>query len=498
MVASRSRPVRSAPCAGTSRRCAQRGPEPVQRHCGGLALLEARALVLCGEDFGRTVALDLDTGELRTERFDLQDDRVEDLAVSDDGHVLAVIGSHTASAAVWHLDGTGPITHELGSGPQAALGYDPSGKYLLVSDVLDSTPTPTPGSFDLRVIDAATGATVDDLDGVLSAVWAGDHSRLAAVFADGTGGIYDVERHHRDANAPVALDISPVSAVADASHARLITWDDRGRVRSFGSNGTPTAPSFDLPNPIYTLGVSPDGKTLVTVFVDYGLVAFDVATGEQVAGPVADYVNMAMSPSGDVVANTFDGRLARFDVRTLTSHGERLPSALGHIAALRFNGVGRLLLLTTGDRSFRLVEWGAQTTLGDPIPSPSSLPLNRLFADLRPDNRALALPSDDGVVIWDLDPEVWAERACTARGPRSLRGGVGSLPVRLRGSTRGVCYFALSASMSAGTTLCTSPTMPRSATEKIGASPSLLTAMMLSLFFMPTRCCVAPEMPSAM
>ena len=59
-------------------------------------------------------------------------------------------------------------------------------------------------------------------------------------------------------------------------------------------------------------------------------------------------------------------------------------------------------------------------------------------------------------------------------------------------------YFALSASMSAGTTLCTSPTMPRSATEKIGASPSLLTAMMLSLFFMPTRCCVAPEMPSAM
>ncbi len=58
--------------------------------------------------------------------------------------------------------------------------------------------------------------------------------------------------------------------------------------------------------------------------------------------------------------------------------------------------------------------------------------------------------------------------------------------------------FALSASISAGTTLCTSPTMPRSATEKIGASPSLLTAMMLSLLFMPTRCWVAPEMPSAM
>src|SRR5271170_2485906 len=42
--------------------------------------------------------------------------------------------------------------------------------------------------------------------------------------------------------------------------------------------------------------------------------------------------------------------------------------------------------------------------------------------------------------------------------------------------------LALSASISAGRTLCTSPTMPRSATEKIGASRSLLMAMM---FFDP-------------
>ena len=72
---------------------ARPGPSRCSRHCGGLALLEARDLVLCGEDFGRTVAFDLDTGELRTERYDLQHDRVEDLAVSDDGRVLAAIGS---------------------------------------------------------------------------------------------------------------------------------------------------------------------------------------------------------------------------------------------------------------------------------------------------------------------------------------------------------------------------------------------------------------------
>ncbi len=57
--------------------------------------------------------------------------------------------------------------------------------------------------------------------------------------------------------------------------------------------------------------------------------------------------------------------------------------------------------------------------------------------------------------------------------------------------------LALSASMSAGRTLCTSPTMPRSATEKIGASWSLFTATMFFDPFMPTRCWVAPEMPHA-
>ena len=55
-----------------------------------------------------------------------------------------------------------------------------------------------------------------------------------------------------------------------------------------------------------------------------------------------------------------------------------------------------------------------------------------------------------------------------------------------------------SASMRAGITLWTSPTIPRSATAKIGASGSLLMAMMFLEPFMPTRCCVAPEIPAAM
>ena len=57
---------------------------------------------------------------------------------------------------------------------------------------------------------------------------------------------------------------------------------------------------------------------------------------------------------------------------------------------------------------------------------------------------------------------------------------------------------ALIAAMSLGSTLVTSPTTPRSATLKMGASRSLLIAMMFCASFMPTTCRVAPEIPHAM
>ena len=58
--------------------------------------------------------------------------------------------------------------------------------------------------------------------------------------------------------------------------------------------------------------------------------------------------------------------------------------------------------------------------------------------------------------------------------------------------------FASIADTSCGTTVRTSPTTPKSAISKIGASASLLTAMMVFAVCMPARCWMAPEMPSAM
>jgi hypothetical protein len=79
---------------------------------------------------------------------------------------------------------------------------------------------------------------------------------------------------------------------------------------------------------------------------------------------------------------------------------------------MRFNGVGRLLLLTTRDRNYRLVEFASRAALGDSIASTSTLPFNRLDGDLRADNKQLALPAADGVSVWELDPKIWVARAC--------------------------------------------------------------------------------------
>ena len=68
------------------------------------------------------------------------------------------------------------------------------------------------------------------------------------------------------------------------------------------------------------------------------------------------------------------------------------------------------------------------------------------------------------------------------------------VPFRCCSVSRELC----SASISFGSTLWTSPTMPRSAMPKMGASLSLLMAMMFFEPFMPTMCWVAPEMPAAM
>jgi len=86
--------------------------------------------------------------------------------------------------------------------------------------------------------------------------------------------------------------------------------------------------------------------------------------------------------------------------------------------------------------------------------------------------------------------------AASTQGWTAGDGPVKLSPASAHGSVQAL--RALTASVNTGATVKRSPTTPKSAISKIGASLSLLTAMIVLEVCMPARCWIAPEMPSAM
>ncbi|SDS55510.1 hypothetical protein SAMN04489721_1515 [Agromyces flavus] len=87
--------------------------------------------------------------------------------------------------------------------------------------------------------------------------------------------------------------------------------------------------------------------------------------------------------------------------------------------------------------------------------------------------------------------------ASTAGGQGSPPRRRGSPLRRFRTAATGQRFRSTSALISCGTTVKTSPTTPKSATSKIGASGSLLIATMFLAVCIPALCWIAPEMPRA-
>ena len=100
----------------------------------------------------------------------------------------------------------------------------------------------------------------------------------------------------------------------------------------------------------------------------------------------------------------------------------------------------------------------------------------------------------------DLDPLVLRVRERTEELPHRVDGR-GELDrsdrAPVAGHRRQPPFLAFTASVSFGTILLRSPTMPRSENSKIGALESLLIATMFSELIIPTLCWIAPEMPAA-
>jgi len=84
-----------------------------------------------------------------------------------------------------------------------------------------------------------------------------------------------------------------------------------------------------------------------------------------------------------------------------------------HYAASSDGSVLQALVVnTTNDGSVALYDLDTFARIGEPVHVPAFPPAG----DIRPDGLEMAIGSDSGTSIWDLDPDHWVTAACAMAG----------------------------------------------------------------------------------
>jgi DNA-binding SARP family transcriptional activator/WD40 repeat protein len=386
-------------------------PAPAAAGCNSLAHAERIGVLLCGEWSGRVVAVDLATGAIVGRRFDSHQGTVSDVLVSPDGTTMIEVISSTPVYVQWRLDGGGPVSAPVPDITTAAdLAYVRGGDALLVAT--DGAPD-RGGSRANRIIDPDTGEVVDPLTGVIRAVPIGDSARLVAIFADGTLGVYDLDRR-----APVGTRVDAgfvpegISATAD----RVVAWGG-GRLRGIGLGSGALVPPLIEQDAAIEQAVVTDSSHLLTLDgLNRLLHRRDPETGEPLGDPVAGF-NLLAARANVVVANTADGQLLVIDPDSLEPIGGPLPPITGPADAMALSDDGRRLAVLGADQMLRLYDVPSRTQLGDEIP----VGLEGGAVAVRDDGLEAVVTTDRGLVRWDLNPDHWVEAGCRLAG-RNLTG----------------------------------------------------------------------------
>ena len=109
-----------------------------------------------------------------------------------------------------------------------------------------------------------------------------------------------------------------------------------------------------------------------------------------------------------------NGRIFQAEPVTLEPIGTPFPGTTGPASGLQLSRDGTLLMVRGDDETLRFYDVATRTPLGDPID------LDRFFMEseavLRPDGRQAAAVTNQGIVVWDLDPDHWVVAACRLAG----------------------------------------------------------------------------------
>jgi DNA-binding SARP family transcriptional activator/outer membrane protein assembly factor BamB len=368
---------------------------------------------------GRLEERDLATGEPTGVVLDPQQGTVGDVAVTADETELVTFSFNAPVISRWRLDGTGPMTTRVAQG-RVTGNFDPTGSRLLVTHFVESARFQDERlrADDRYVWDPVHDRMVDPLDGFTQVTWAGPPGQLAAVFADGVGGFYNLNTRSRVAGADFEVDGRIAIVSEPVGGTRLYVGYTDGRIRTLDTTTHRwVGPTIALGGAPGTVSATTDGARIVVTSFQRGtwwLTVHDGHTGEQVGDAVPNLNAAQVGPDGTLVATNLTGEITEYDLDTLNPLGS-FPGARGLIVnnQIHFSSDGKVLAATSHDRTVSIYDVPSRVRIGEPIPieMPSAG-----ATSLRPDGMAIAISDGNGIEIWDLNPQHLADRACRLAG----------------------------------------------------------------------------------
>jgi DNA-binding SARP family transcriptional activator/WD40 repeat protein len=397
-------------------------PAALEACTEGPGYAERLGVVLCGEGSGRLRAIDLATGAITVPQIQQQVGGTCALLDNPDGTVVILISCNLGDYVLWRLDGGGAAGRLLlqATGEHFVFGYTADGRGLLAEQAEEED------EFITQLIDPSSGA-VEALPGIFGPTPTDDPSRVIGAFDDGTGGVYDLKTRTR-VGPSIDLGYEPWGTVVDGD--RTLAWGGVGDGEDFRPHLTAVDGDgrvlFDLEGGAdewHLGGAYPDPEHLVTIDCRHRVCPLQrrnpttgAPIGESVGGADPSFSNI-VGGGGVLVAVATTGEVLVLDADTLTPLGGPLPGTGGPASTLSLSDDGRRLLLLGADESLRLYDIPSRTQLGDAIP----VGIREAGAALRPDGLEAAVATNQGIVVWDLDPEHWAEGACQVAGRNLTR-----------------------------------------------------------------------------
>jgi len=384
---------------------------------------------------------------------------ISEVAFSPDGTLLAS-GSLDGTIILWDIE-----THQ-------PIGQPLSGHSSIVSSV-DFSPdggTLVSGSEDTTIIlwDIEThqpiGQPLSGHSSIVSTVaFSPDGDTLASGSEDNTIILWDIDSRqpigqplpgYYDGRSGLAFSPDGKTLASGGSDNTIILWD----IDTRQPIGQPLIGAIGVEGVAFNL----DGKTLASGSFDGTIILWDVITRQPIGQPLSGHSGpiseVAFSPDGKILASlSFDGITILWDVETRQPIGQLLPENYDGVSSIAFSPDGKIL--ASSNKSIILWDVESHQPIGQPLPGnydgisslafspdgktlasgsdsiilwdvetrqPIGQPLSILVGWVyslaySPDGKALASGIANEIILWNVDPESWAENACLRTGRNFTR-----------------------------------------------------------------------------